>query len=545
MKSTLTHVSDISARLDPRAREAASKLAHGATVSFRYVVDGPIRLEAVLPPLPDGLGLEGAQLLAVDPIQAVGFSHRITYDAPALGCRQEELHHQLLDAETGDPLLLARQVAEPGRLHLDDFWGLPTLPCTPPERIPDVSVLHGLALHELDARSLARGEELEAELGARLAAAEARIASYFDQQAAEAAAPEREAIAREIAWIEGRMAQTALPGARAKLAARLEEARALMERIEADLACSTPAERERSLARERERHELSVTTALVAVCHLTYDRVVYRVAIARGELVGRRRVEVVPVTGEVRWAPCPRCKGSLPPGGVTADGEVLCTACAEDPPARVSGAELPSFAIATTATCRQCGLSLPPGHPAPWCVACTHRCGLCGKDAASCKLVGGLCPEHLVPCARCAVPLIESEAFRCPCCGAPHCEDDRENCPACGLPACPRCARILAGHCLACAQLRPASCEDPDVRQVLAVFPDLRRGVSWRTVRAGGYLLAAWEGQLRAGMIVLDPAGSVLSAFWRWKLNVRRAGRGRRDRRARAASRGRTPAPPG
>lgn len=489
-------------------REMLERVLEERPVSHRHLVTQPIdqvaeHLRAMLP----GFGITRAALVSVRPRIAVGFTHRVVYDAPALSGRIEELHHDLVDARSGERL---DGLSE-------DFYGMPSIPIEPAEdpRMLPVEHLRGRALHRLELLSAPRAGELELELESRLQEAAAQLHRYYEDRAALLRADEVRALEERLAALAGRIEATSLDGAIASLRREAAAVAVQLEHLDIQRALEAEtlyAEREQRIDAERVRHELSLETSLISLAYVTFDEVQYALELAEGSL----EVIYVPVTGELRMPPCPACQRAFavgsdapPPGRQGA--RVVCHRCAPEP-----GPERHELPLRAAEPCVRCGVMTPLAtvarchlSEAPHCVVCALRCQACGK-VTSRELLrpnpagrGMICPDHALPCATCQGSVLARESFTCPGCAARHCRSHAEACPSCGMPSCASCAR--AGHCKACRTLGRVGPDHDLVRVVRGLYPELGGwGMQWRLAEVGDLALVEWTAPMgHGGRIVL------------------------------------------
>ncbi len=498
-------------RTTPQWRAILEACTQARPVAYRHIVTDPIAHAAELfGTLLPGFGVTAAKLVSVRPRTAVGFSHRVTFDAPAMAARHEELHHDLLDALTGERLDALSE----------RFYTLPAIPIDPPRdpRHLAVETLHAQAISHVDARTEERGNALEAELAPRLAEAEERIAHYYAGQIAQLLKDEEAELDAKLEHLVRRTQETKLPGAIVKLQAEAEKVTVELEqiRIRRELEGEHIREAERSrLEAERARHEITLETALVSVAYVTYDVVTYALELPQGTL----EVSYVPVTQQLMLPNCPRCglaiahgEGAPQPGGH--DGRVVCHRCA--PEAEAAEAQAPKR---LAEPCTRCGVMSP--HEAiqrchltqtAFCVVCAVTCHDCG-EVTSRELLrpnpngrGMVCPDHAIRCQSCHLSVLPRETFTCPACKERHCHAHANPCSDCGMPTCIRCAREHGDHCAACSALKRIRSDHDLVRVVHELLPALKRfGLSWRMAEVGEFALLEWRAPLgRRGRLVLS-----------------------------------------
>lgn len=498
-------------RTTPQWRAILEACTQARPVAYRHIVTEPINhatelFEAQLP----GFGVTAARLVSVRPRTAVGFSHRVTFDAPAMNARHEELHHDLLDALTGERLDALSE----------RFYSLPAIPIEPPRdpRHLAVETLHAQAISHVDARTEERGTALEADLAPRLKEAEERITQYYAGQIAQLLKDEEAELDARLEHLVRRTQETKLPGAIAKLQAEAEKVAIELEQIrvrrELEGDGIRAAERARFEA-EHARHEITVETTLVSVAYVTFDVVTYALTLDEGTL----EVSYVPVTRQLALPNCPRCglaiahgEGAPAPGGL--DGRIVCHRCA--PETALEAIQAPRR---MAEPCSRCGVMTPREAiqrchltEAPYCVVCAVSCHDCGEVTARELLRpnpdgrGMVCPDHAIRCSSCHLSVLPRETFTCPACQDRHCHAHASLCPDCGMPTCIRCAREQGGHCGACSQLKRVASNHDLVRVVHELLPGLKRfGLSWRLAEVGEFALLEWRAPMgRRGRLVLS-----------------------------------------
>jgi hypothetical protein len=504
---TFDHASETAGEVEERPitpvsahwRAILEECTREQTVSYRHVVSRPIDQPAQLfePILPGGFRVESARLIEVLPRTAIAFSHRVTYEAPAMSARDEELHLDAIDPETGDRLDILSEAC----------FSFLTIPVDPPQT-PALSLekLHERALSWLDARTEAKGAELERQMSPRLEEALARVRSHVAGQVADILRAEERALIAKLEDLVRRKGETRLPAAMAKLEEEAERLVIEIEHLHVRRELEADGLRRDESARldaERERHEVTVNTCLVGVCQVTYDEVRYELTLSRGTEHGRLTIAYLPTTGELFLPSCPQCGQSIRQPGFLDNGQACCHRCAARHLAASAGAP---EAPATTA-CDRCGTETPESlvqrchlTATPYCVACALDCVECGKVTRRNLLRpspsgrGMVCPDHLITCATCHQGALPRETFVCPICEERHCLAEADHCPSCAMPACRRCSRVVLGHCLACTQLTRVRADHPHVAIILSQYPDLaRKRLSWRWSKAGEFALIEWR----------------------------------------------------
>lgn len=507
------------ARTTAQWQEILESCLQARPVSYRHLVIEPVsQIAEHFRQKSPQFQIKRVQLQQVKPKQAIGFTHRVTYDAPAMASRHDELHHDLLDAETGERL------AELS----DRFYSLPTIPIPPPRNVSALALeaLHAKALGMVDDRTESRGLTNDLELAGRLAEAEERIHQAFAEQKAKLFLNEEQELTQRFETLARRSQETRLPGAQAKLQ---EEADAIMGEIDAlharrEQACAHLLADERArMEAERARHETTVETTLVSIAYVTYDEVCYQLEIEQGDLVGRLDVLYIPVTDHLVLPPCPRCRkpfanGPHAPTPGIEQSLVLCHRCAT----AIEAAPRP-----TQESCTRCGIESPAEavqrchlSGIPYCVVCAMSCQECGQITHRDLLRpnpggrGMICPTHYFACALCQQQVTSRDTFPCPGCQTRHCHMHAHFCDDCGMPTCPSCRPTREKGCSACAGLAPVKATHDRVQLLLSLMPQLQRfGVRWQLAEAGELCLLEWQLPLgQRGRIVLSPQdASILS----------------------------------
>lgn len=496
-------------RTTPQWRAILEACTQARTVAYRHVVAEPVaHIARVFQDKLPSYGVQGARLIAVTPRTAVGFSHRVTFEAQAMASRHEELHHDLVDAITGERLDALSEA----------FYSLHSIPIEPPQdpRLLPVDTLHAQAIAFVDARTEAHGLALETELAPRLHEAQERLRRHFEAQRAQILREEEAALDSKLEHLAYKTRETKLPGAIAKLQAEAAKVAVEIEqlRVRRDLESDRIKEAERArLEAERERHEVTVETALVSVAYVTFDVVHYALDLAHGDATGTLEVRYVPVTGELLMPHCPACGLPMTQAtpGLTSDGQVICERCTW----RLA---YPTAQRPEPEPCSRCGVPVP--HDAvqrchlsqvSYCVVCALACDACGKTTAREKLRpnptgrGMICPDHAIACSSCHEQVFPKETFTCSSCSERHCHAHATPCPSCGMPSCIRCARGHQGPCTVCAKLGRVSPRHHLVGVAQGMFPSLKRwGLSWKIAEAGELALLEWKSLTgRRGRLVL------------------------------------------
>lgn len=376
----------------PQWRAILEDLTSEVAVSYRYLASAPIANPArtLASALPDGWAVSAARLLKVENRVAVGYSHRVTFDSPALNARREVMHQHLWDVATGRRLL----GLEPA------LYEAPTL-LIRPESFPSEATVKALldrSLGIVDADTDARGLEIERELQALLGEAETRTNQYYEQQMGHVLQREQVLVAKMDATIK-RLAEAKTPDQIARyrqegavLQGQIEHARHAREQMlgEIEAACT------RKLATERERHELTAMTDLVAVCHAAYDVLTYQITATPpgGEQVSLE-VRYWPASRELQLPDCPTCGATMAAPRPLAGGGAACAEC--------------------VTTCAGCGEVGAGAASVGACTGCqTSVCGHCKVACASCD--GAVCTAHRTACATCHADLCARCATACATC---------------------------------------------------------------------------------------------------------------------------------
>lgn len=555
----------------PQWRAILEDLTSDVAVSYRYLVNGPVAdpaktLAALLPP---GLNVTAARLLKVKTRQAVGFTHRVTFDSPALNARQEMMHHHVWCAESRE------------RMHVLEPL-LYQLPCLllRPETLPGeqtVQMLLARSLTLVDRASDDRGAQIERELQELLTEAEKRTNQYFEQQMGNVLAREVQLTEKLDGTIK-RLTEAKTPEQIARyrqdgenLAQQLE---VLKSRREQDLL-AVEAACEHKLKEEHEKHELTAVTDLVALCHATYDVVRYDVTVEAAGLTVQWEVSYWPVTRALVLPDCAVCHKAMVDPVLLSHGGAACSECVRGCPTCGTVHEAPSYtggecvtcqeAVCGTCTtkCHRCGEASCEQHvvgcvtcEAPMCSHCSRFCGECGtaichghshRDGVNGRLY---CEAHQPEVTVLDVPFdvpeevegepeaeaaeaVEAPVLRpgrvvsvisgkeldarraetCYSCRGVCEVQEMLNCPTCGIPACLSCAE--AG-CPACDSLEPAEADDPRLAFVFETYPQLARGRKWTAAQVGPFVATMWKRLGRWGMVVYHVGGVepvVLSEF--------------------------------
>ncbi|GEM_PF-2294013 len=485
--------------VSPHWRAILEECTREQTVSYRHVVSRPIDHPAQLfePILPGGFRVESARLIEVLSRSAIAFSHRVTYEAPAMSSREEELHLDAIDPETGDRLDVLSEAC----------FSFLTIPADPPGN-PSYQLenLHERAIAWLDSRTEQKGEILEQALAPRFEEAASRVRASVAGQVSKILEAEERALIARVEDLIRRKGETRIPAAIAKLETDAERLLVEIEHLHVQRELDAEGLRRDEAARleaERERHEVTVETRLVGVCHVSYDEVRYELTLSRGSERGFLHVAYLPTTGEIFLPACPQCGSDIRQPGFLDNGQACCHRCA----ARHLAASAGAPEQLRTVACDRCGTETPVPlvqcchlTATPYCVACALDCVECGKVTRRNLLRpspsgrGMVCPDHLITCATCQASALPRETFKCPICEERHCLAEADHCPSCAMPACRRCSRVVLGHCLACAQLKRVREDHPHVAIVRSQYPDLaRRRLTWRWSKAGEFALIEWR----------------------------------------------------
>jgi hypothetical protein len=359
----------------PEWRAILDDLTAEVVVSYRYLVCAPIGSPArtLTEVLPAGWAIHRARLKGVENRVALGLSHRVTFDAQALNARREVMHHHVWDVETSERLTRIEPL----------LYEAPTL-LIRPRQYPSEQAVRALLNRSLllvDADSDLRGQTIEGELGALLRESETRTNQYYEQQMGQVL--QREALLEErLTAARTRLAEARTPDAIARwqqeagsLQGQLLTARTNREAHLADIeaACA------RKLADERDRHELTALTDLVAICYASYDVLTYEVdaTLPDGQAT-TLSLRYWPVTREVALPPCQACGEPARDAVLTAEGALHCRPCETTCPACADRAE------GGIAACGACGAMV--------CSACLVPCAACEAAVCATHLQG--CPTH-------------------------------------------------------------------------------------------------------------------------------------------------------
>jgi hypothetical protein len=382
----------------PQWRAILEDLTAEVAVSYRYLTAGPIpnpaaTLEAVMPA---GWHVSAAKVLHVDHRVALGVTHRATFDSPALNACQELIFQHLWDVVRQERI----PALEP------TLYQMPAI-LLRPEHMPGADTVQALVDRSagvVDAESEAHGTELEKELATLLAETEKRVNQYYDQQMGNV-------LAREVALTE-KLDATIKKLGEARSTEQMARYRAEGEAIQTQLA-HMKSNRERDLQTvetaclskiqaERERHELTATIDLVALCHATFDVLTYRAQLTSPE--GRAvtfDVRYWPLTRELAFPDCPACRQTMEAPVILPDGQAVCAHCTMECGGCGVLHDATSFVADHCTTCAE-----------STCVACEVRCATC---------MGTACADHAVECATCEAPACAGCAKTCAACDAALC----------------------------------------------------------------------------------------------------------------------------
>lgn len=503
--------------VSPHWRAILEECTREQTVSYRHVVSRPIDQPAQLFAriLPGGFRVEGARLVEVLPRSAIAFTHRVTYEAPAMSARDEELHLDAIDPDTGDRLDVLSEAC----------FSFLTIPVDPPRNPSyELEKLHERAIAWLDGRTEQKGFELERTLSGRLEESEGRVRETIAGQVALILQEEERALIAKLEDLVRRKGETKIPAAIVKLEEEAERLIVEIEHLHVQRELEAEGLRRDEAARleaERARHEVTIDTRLVGVCHVTYDEVRYELSLSRGSEHGLLTVAYLPTTGELFLPGCPQCGDDIRQPGFLDNGQACCHRCA----ARHRAARAGAPTALSTVACDRCGTETPDAlvqrchlTETPYCVACALDCVECGKVTRRNLLRpspsgrGMVCPDHLITCGTCHQSALPRETFKCPICEERHCLAEADHCPSCAMPACRRCSRVVLGHCLACSQLKRVRDDHPHVAIVRAQYPDLaRRRLTWRWSKAGEFALIEWQSLTGAwGRFILNTQDHLL-----------------------------------
>jgi hypothetical protein len=378
----------------PRWREILADLTADVAVSYRYLVCQPMANPArtLTEALPAGFSVRKARLQRVDNRVALGLSHRVNFDAPALSTRREVMHHHVWDVENAQRLLSLEPL----------LYEAPTLMIRP-QRFPSEATVRSLldrSLLQLDQDTDQRGQVIEQELNQLFSEVENRTNQYYEQQMGLVLQRETQVAERGEA-VQRKLAEARTPDA---LARYQQELGSLQEqlthlRTQRDNALAAiEAACAKKLEQERERHELTALTELVAICHASYDVLTYQVELAGpAGFALETEIRYWPVTKELELPACQQCAGPVTGMPSVHSGTWLCAACVSLCPVCDEVTAGPVSAQA----CEICQQAM--------CRACLTACAACEAS---------VCSAHLQPseqhdtgvCTACAVALEEASS---------------------------------------------------------------------------------------------------------------------------------------
>lgn len=383
----------------PQWRAILEDITSELAVSYRYLVTGPIGNPAkVLTALMlRGWEVKAAKFVKAEVKQALGVTHRVTFDSPALTVRQEMIHHHVWDLAREERLAALEPM-------------LYTAPCLliRPEIDPEERQVERLVASSVDLVDHAidrEGVEIERELAELLTEAEKRTNQYFEQQM-------NNVLQREIMLTEKldsvirKLSEAKSPEQVARYRAdgqSLEEQLAqLRARREHDLQAVESA-CQAKLVEEREKHELTATTDLVALCHASYDVLTYdAVVVDPAGDEARMTVRYWPVMRKLELPACPYCHQAMQDPVVLGGGDIACASC--------------------VATCEGCGTRHPHrDYVAHRCGTCrTAVCGSCETRCIHCETTS--CTDHELGCGTCEAPVCHGCAKTCAVCETQLCQ---------------------------------------------------------------------------------------------------------------------------
>ena len=382
----------------PQWRSIIDDLTGDVTVSYRYLTAGPIahHVQTLSALMPTDWTLIDAKLNRVENRQALGYSHRITFDSPALNARREMMQHHLWDVRLAKRFVALEPI----------FYQTPYIMLKPEQQIAEAVVQHFLtrSLDLVDQATDARGLEIEAELQDLGQEANHRITEYFAQQR-RTLTTRLEVLQDKLAGLALALEQTVHPQQRARL---LEEHQQLGAHVEGLRAQTTEkmlkinealAEK---LEQERARHELTAVTDLAAICHVAYDRLWYDATVQAPDGTHYPwELSFCPVARELTLPPCARCQAPLKHPVPLAGGRFACADCVSG--CKICGAASVATAAAASA-CHTCDQET--------CEACAIACGQCQQTA---------CQNHVQLCGGCQKPVCATCQAACETCGVALC----------------------------------------------------------------------------------------------------------------------------
>jgi hypothetical protein len=530
----------------PQWRSILEDLTEQVAVSYRYLVAGAIAHPGALlnASMPAGYQVLEARLESAKNHSAIGYTHRVSFDAQALNARQEVLHQHVWDLST-----LSRSESLEAALYQADCLLL-----RPEEHPPESTLLTCLerSVGEIDQASDVRGALIEGELQNQFVEAENRTNQYYDQQMGQVLQREVTLCDKLDAAIK-RLSEAKTPDAVARNRQECENVSKQLEQIKArregDLALIQEA-RAQKLIQEREKHELTALTELVALCHVRYDVLSYRASVLTpGGEMAQWLLGYTPVTKELTLPPCGSCNQAFKAPVRLADGRFVCESCSSTCPACESRHDLntpipaPRCAACKAELCTECTLAcvhcqeaLCSAHAvvcavcvAPSCMHCQkacHRCktSLCQDHAPFDALTGTHYCEAHVPVSKAPSfvitpnpsdpqakepPGIESSVLpRCCGCECLLTQDASIACPTCHIGACATCVEASEGFCPACESLSPIDATDALLDAVYQAQPALLKGKrTWEAASVGPYVLAYWRRFGAWGLLAYDASG--------------------------------------
>jgi hypothetical protein len=452
----------------PRWQAILATCTAARPVAYRHIVSEPIvRLLAHFRARLPHFDVQAVELVSVEPRQAIGFTHRVCVHAPILGERRPELHHDLLDAATGERL---DELSE-------RFYHLPALPIEPTESVPSMPLetLHRHALDRVDRRTETAGRRLEGDLQGRLLD---RLSSLTG--------PVSEArVAAEVALHEVTV-ETELVSVSAVTFDEVSYA--------VTLGAIAPG-------RTVVLRWVPVTETLVLPacgrCGKSIDPGAPPTWLLSEEMLGCHRCAPPPE------APRTRAEAAI------REATGVCARCEAE------------TALTDLSPCHLTGRTL--------CDACAIPCSACGAPTDPSQLVphpsgrGMVCRAHTVACPECRADLLADQGFDCAGCGSRLCEDHARTCPDCGAPCCPACADYQVSGCTLCSRLLDVPADHPEIvlaRQLLPSLPKTWRG--GRIARQGPWLLIEWARFGRRGRALVHLTRGIVTARRQWRAFWRR-----------------------
>lgn len=436
----------------PLLREILEACQNWGSITYRHLLSKEVPLLAHFQdklPLP----LANMTCTGVQQRLAIGFVHLTSYDAPALGKKQEETRLDVLDWDSGERLDILSD-------RLFDLVTAPGAHIPPPD--PDrVDWLHERARYLSNYMTEKRARQVEAQLKSRLEEELARNQAYHDQQREQLKERENALLGR-IEQLEGKVRDTRGVQTKERLQSDLESTwdklRQMTDDIHRELARINQAETAKA-QQETVRHELTVTTDLVNTCLISFDVVTYTLHVQGG---GQLKATFTPVTGELGFPTCQGCQ--RPPAILDAKGHPVCQEC--------------------QGKCPRC-----PSPLCPDCVQDARRYGGC-PDCHAAPPAPAPLPEEFAPMAqeprlpdnrvidlpqvirqRQAPPI---QRKMCPQCGTSHAPHQFTSCPCCGVGVCQGC-RGDQPSCRTCERLAPNSHEPSWVKEVRLQHPDFAK----------------------------------------------------------------------